>query len=114
MIGSISLVKKRRLNSLQQEILRSTDFGTWQRLAQQHDDLIGATRWRRQEENSLYDHAEIRARHDRLARLLADRNYQDLLFALNEDLHGNKDVRGPQHLAQARCHQQRYQGCSHN
>ena len=94
MIGSISLVKKRRLNSLQQEISRSPNFETWQQLAQQHDDLSGATRWRLQEESSLYDHAEIRTRHDRLARLLADKNYPDLLFALNEGLHGNIEGMG--------------------
>ena len=34
-------------------------------------------------------HAAIRERHDSLAKLLKEKNYSDLLFALNEGVHGN-------------------------
>jgi TAG lipase/steryl ester hydrolase/phospholipase A2/LPA acyltransferase len=80
---------KIKLSRIEQQINTSTDYASWQNLAQQHDDVSGAARWRKLEQSSLYDNGEIRKRHDNLAKLLSDRNYSDLLFALNEGLHGN-------------------------
>ena len=67
----------------------STDYESWQFLAEQFDQAGIGSRWRKKEQSSLYDNAEIRKRHDSLAKLLAEKNYSDLLFALNEGLHGN-------------------------
>ncbi|MEH6593849.1 MAG: DUF3336 domain-containing protein [Halioglobus sp.] len=80
---------KIKLSRLEQQIATSTDYSSWQQLAERHDEVSGAARWRKQEQSSLYDNAEIRKRHDHLAKLLTKRNYTDLLFALNEGLHGN-------------------------
>jgi TAG lipase/steryl ester hydrolase/phospholipase A2/LPA acyltransferase len=78
-----------KLANIDREITSSTNYESWQLLAEQHDEISGGSRWRKKEDSSLYDHAEIRKRHDRLAKLLKEKNYSDLLFALNEGLHGN-------------------------
>lgn len=78
-----------RLGKIERRIGAAKDYAAWQSLAEQHDEVSGGSRWRRKEDSFLYDNAEIRKRHDRLAKLLKEKNYSDLLFALNEGLHGN-------------------------
>ncbi len=46
-------------------------------------------RWREREESALYDHREIRERYDRLRTLIDAGDVHDLLYALNEGIHGN-------------------------
>ena len=61
----------------------------WSTLAEEYDRLTGADAWRSVETTSLYDHAEIRRRYDRLARALAEDDHREILFQLNEGIHGN-------------------------
>lgn len=89
MLKISKLPGKIKLGRLERQIAISDDYASWRQLAERHDEASGAARWRKLEESSLYDHVEIRKRHDHLARLLKERNYTDLLFALNEGLHGN-------------------------
>lgn len=65
------------------------NYQHWQSLAEQHDLLSGMDDWREVEHTELYDYAQIRLRLDRLRSLRARNDYQGLLFALNEGIHGN-------------------------
>ncbi len=65
------------------------NYQHWQSLAEQHDLLSGMDDWREVEHTELYDYAQIRLRLDRLRSLRVRNDYQGLLFALNEGIHGN-------------------------
>lgn len=85
----LEISKRVKLREINRQFGAVTDYRSWQRLAEQHDEVSGASLWRRKEQSSLYNNAAIRDRHDSLAKLLREKNYSDLLFALNEGLHGN-------------------------
>lgn len=85
----IKLSNKAKLRRVEHQLAAANDYHEWLRLAQRHDKFSGAGHWRDIESSSLYNHDAIRQRHDLLAKLLAEKNYSDLLFALNEGLHGN-------------------------
>lgn len=89
-----------KLGKIDRKISSALDYESWQLLAEQHDEVSGGSRWRKREDSSLYDNAEIRKRHDRLAKLLKEKNYSDLLFTLNEGLHGNLEGIGKPALYQ--------------
>lgn len=65
------------------------NYQQWRSLAEEHDELSGMADWREVEHTDLYDYAQIRLRLDRLRSLRARSDYQGLLFALNEGIHGN-------------------------
>ncbi len=90
----LEIPRRIKLGKINRQFGAVTDYESWQRLAQQHDEISGASHWRRKEESSLYNNASIRERHDNLAKLLKEKNYPDLLFALNEGLHGNLEGMG--------------------
>lgn len=77
------------LRAIEQQMEAAPDFQTWQKLALQHDQLSGEEKWKQRDETSLYDFAEIRIRHDKLRQLLERHNHAELLYALNEGVHGN-------------------------
>lgn len=77
------------LASLEQAMDRAASHAEWQRLAARHDELSGAAQWRQAQASTLYDHAEIRARLDRLRTHLDAGAAQELLYSLNEGVHGN-------------------------
>lgn len=82
---------KAKLRRVEQQLATVDDYREWQRLAQRHDKFSGADRWRAMAGSSLYNHNAIQQRHELLSKLLAEKNYSDLLFALNEGLHGNME-----------------------
>ncbi|HET8704842.1 MAG TPA: DUF3336 domain-containing protein, partial [Pseudomonadales bacterium] len=77
------------LSSIEQQMEVALDYYEWQKLAFRHDHLSGKEKWKQRDETSLYDFAEIRVRHDKLRQLLDDKNHSELLYALNEGVHGN-------------------------
>lgn len=79
----------RSLFDLERHMDNARSHQEWEQLATAHDDLSGKTDWRSREETSLYDFAEIRIRHDKLVQLLEQENHAELLYALNEGIHGN-------------------------
>lgn len=85
----LDIPRRLKLGKIDQQFGAAADYESWRVLAKRHDELSGALSWRKKEDSSLYNHAAIRERHDSLARLLKEKNYSDLLFALNEGLHGN-------------------------
>jgi TAG lipase/steryl ester hydrolase/phospholipase A2/LPA acyltransferase len=96
----LDIPKRIKLGEIERKIGAATDYASWQLLAERYDEASGGSRWRTKEDSSLYDNAEIRKRHDRLAKLLKERNYSDLLFTLNEGLHGNLEGIGKPALYQ--------------
>ena len=81
--------RKKKLKALERDLAAAADYADWLTAAQAHDDLSGMTDWRSVEHTDLYDYAQIRLRLDRLRTLRAREDYEGLLFALNEGIHGN-------------------------
>ena len=80
---------KSSLRQLEKRMDSVHSYRDWYELAREHDQLSGAEQWRDAEKSNLYDHAAIRSRHDKLKNLLQDGAHQELLYALNEGVHGN-------------------------
>ncbi len=79
----------RKLQQLEQNMSEAENYQQWREYAAEHDRASGAEEWRHREETKLYDHANIKARLQRLRRLRKKRDDQGLLFVLNEGIHGN-------------------------
>lgn len=78
-----------RASPLEKQIRDAVTYQQWYSLAEQHDKATGAETWRATDETTLYDWAEIQFRRDRLRQCLAEKAYAELLYALNEGVHGN-------------------------
>lgn len=100
LIKEVITPRKYRISHLNREMSSCSDYENWRKLAQHHDELSGAAKWRSREDSSDYDNTEIRKRHDHLARLLKEGNNSELLFVLNEGLHGNLEGIGNANLYQ--------------
>ncbi len=83
------MANRRKLKRLDKQMAAADSYSAWHKLAKQHDELSGGAEWRKVEHTDLYDYAQIRLRLDRLRNLRARHDYQGLLFALNEGIHGN-------------------------
>lgn len=77
------------LRQLERHMEHAGALNEWQQLAQDHDRLSGGRRWRERDDTYLYDFAEIRCRLTELRQLLAQENHTELLYALNQGIHGN-------------------------
>ena len=80
---------KRQLKNIEARLKGAGNYKDWYAIAAEHDSTSGMDSWREEEETDLYDHAQIRLRCDRLKALRRKKDYQGLLFALNEGIHGN-------------------------
>ncbi|RLU02413.1 MAG: DUF3336 domain-containing protein [Ketobacter sp.] len=80
---------KSGLRQLEKRMDSVHSYQDWYELAREHDLLSGAELWRDAEKSNLYDCAAIRSRHDKLKKLLNAGAHQELLYALNEGVHGN-------------------------
>jgi len=72
-----------------QQLDNAESYSEWRDAAQLHDQISGRTKWIERDDCSLYDSPELRIRHDKLRQLIDANNYQELLYALNEGVHGN-------------------------
>ena len=77
------------LKDLEKGMAQAGSYADWSELALQHDMQSGCTRCRETLETTLYDYTEIRSRHEKLRQWLAQRASSELLYALNEGVHGN-------------------------
>lgn len=84
-----SIFKNSRLNSISRRMGKSVFYDDWLELAKHHDELSGREQWKAEDDSGLYDNTEIRIRYNNLSKLLENHNYSDLLYALNEGIHGN-------------------------
>lgn len=71
------------------ELARARSYRSWRSIAEAYDGHSGATAWRDVEQSSLYDFEEIRRRHDRLEQAIERDDWRQILFLLNEGVHGN-------------------------
>lgn len=84
-----TLARHSSKHALSKRLHHATDYPTWLQVAQEHDRQTGMDAWRRREPSSLYDHREIRQRHDQLRAAIDAGDVHGVLYALNEGLHGN-------------------------
>ncbi|MGK0260816.1 MAG: TAG lipase/steryl ester hydrolase/phospholipase A2/LPA acyltransferase, partial [Candidatus Azotimanducaceae bacterium] len=64
-------------------------FEQWQKAAREYDRQTGADTWRSDERSAHYDHRVIQYRYDELVKIRRAGNPVQLLYYLNEGLHGN-------------------------
>lgn len=81
--------RRQALAAAKRRLEKARDYAGWLAAARDHDALTDGARWRALEDSSLYDAAELRIRHDRLRELIDARSVHDLLYVLNEGIHGN-------------------------
>ncbi|MBW4933188.1 DUF3336 domain-containing protein [Marinobacter sp. F4206] len=72
----------------------ATSYQEWHAAALALDNLSGAENWRQSDASEFYDYHDIRARYEQLRTLLAEENHQELLYVLNEGIHGNMSGMG--------------------
>lgn len=87
--ATLSFNASSSLKELESAMDNANSYAEWSVLAARHDELSGATEWRATEASALYDHVEIRSRHDKLRRSLSEGASSELLYSLNEGVHGN-------------------------
>ncbi|WP_290523553.1 DUF3336 domain-containing protein [Alcanivorax sp.] len=84
-----SLPLNMNLKRLDQAMDAATRYSDWLDLARQHDALSEAHLWRERNRTNLYDYVEIQTRRDKLKKYLDEGANRELLYALNEGVHGN-------------------------
>lgn len=89
LIAPVLSSNKSTLRQLEKRMASVRHYQHWFELAQEHDSRSGAAQWRDQEKTHLYDYTAIKARHAKLKTLLNAGAHQELLYALNEGVHGN-------------------------
>lgn len=80
------------------EMSAAANYRSWKKAALSHDELSGMNRWKKVEHTRLYDYASIRTRLNRLRKYKKNGSYHDLLFTLNEGIHGNMGGMGASSL----------------
>lgn len=79
----------RDINRIDKQMNLAQTYVEWQRLGSRRDEVSGASQWRYDNDSNLYDWREIKGRYEKLADLLEKQSYKELLYALNEGVHGN-------------------------
>jgi len=82
------------LQELRQCVHTATTFQEWYSAARVLDSLSGAESWRENDASEHYDFLDIRTRYEQLRALLDDENHEELLYVLNEGIHGNMSGMG--------------------
>ena len=86
-----SITPTRSLGALQRAMDEAETYEEWKQAALAHDERSGAARWKAEERSSRYGYARVRRRLDRLQELRNADDPHELLFYLNEGIHGNMD-----------------------
>ncbi len=74
---------------LQRALKKAGSYEEWRNAAEAHDRYKGLDRWRQRDHSKQYDYVSIRVRLDRLRSLKARHDNREMLFTLNEGIHGN-------------------------
>ena len=85
----MKLFEKARSKTLLREMEQAETYEHWTELAAAWDQQNGLDEWKQTDASESYDFRGIRQRLDRLRDLRFRREYHDLLFDLNEGIHGN-------------------------
>ena len=76
-------------NKYEQDLAAATNYSEWLRAARALDQLEGKDTWRREEKSEDYDFRLIASRVSLLRRLRRHKDYDQMVFRLREELHGN-------------------------
>ena len=77
------------INHLELAMKNAESFNEWKELAEAHDELSGGNQWKISDNTDRYDFSEVKNRLEKMQMLLAQKNAKELLFVMNEGLHGN-------------------------
>lgn len=77
------------LRKIERRMQTASSYQQWRELAAQHDRLSGAEEWKLIEETDLYDYRLIRKRMEALQVARKNNKVNQILFHLQEGLHGN-------------------------
>lgn len=80
---------KRQLKSLQRELDHAENYETWRELALEFDKATGLDEWKVRQNSDFYDHHLVRSRLNKLKELRKTKQDDELLYMLNEGIHGN-------------------------
>ena len=89
MFRAITRSQRSQLQEIEAKLDSADSYAEWLALATQHDDISGAESWKAEEDNAFYNAVDIRRRHEGLSRTILARDAEDLLFTLNEGIHGD-------------------------
>lgn len=79
----------KKLARIEQAMLQARNYEEWQQLALEHDTLSRAEAWKASVDSEMYDANQISARYRRMKDCMEKDDYEELLFTLNEGIHGN-------------------------
>ncbi|WP_350171632.1 DUF3336 domain-containing protein [Hyphomonas sp.] len=85
----LNAMKRRNFLRPQSELSHATTYSEWMEIAQQIDLKSGKDKWKKNDVDNRYDYRRIRDRLEALRHARETHDEQELLFALNEGLHGN-------------------------
>lgn len=88
MLGYLKAVAPRSRDA-EQAMANATNYDEWSAAALEHDEITGADAWKLDNNSDLFDAADIIRRRDTLAEAIETDDSHDLLFTLNEGIHGN-------------------------
>ena len=88
------------LRDLEKAMASSSTYEEWRAAAIEHDNIAGNTLWKRQDHSEQFDYLEIRSRLDNLRNIRKYGDHHELLFTLNEGIHGNMGGMGNNSLYQ--------------
>ncbi|MGH8035657.1 MAG: DUF3336 domain-containing protein, partial [Lysobacterales bacterium] len=74
---------------MEKTLAAATTYDEWLDAATALDHFEGGYTWRQKEESADYDYRLIASRAEVLHRLRSKRDYDQLVFRLREELHGN-------------------------
>lgn len=80
---------RKSVRKCEQELAAAKNYATWLAAATALDKLSGRYQWRQQEASEDYDYSLIKSRVEVLKGLRRRKDYDQLVFRLREELHGN-------------------------
>ena len=83
------LFARNKVKQLSQSMDSAQSYADWLSFASEQDQLLGKDQWRRSHNPKFFDYDEISRRCSLLKSLLENGDTHELLFALNEGIHGN-------------------------
>ncbi len=75
--------------ALERKMANASSYKEWRTAAIAHDEQSGLAKWKKNDNTRRYDHISIRSRVNLMKSLRRANNNTDLLYALNEGIHGN-------------------------
>ncbi|MBR9910819.1 MAG: DUF3336 domain-containing protein [Gammaproteobacteria bacterium] len=85
----LKLPTNRKLANLESALAAARTYAEWCDLARQHDELSGGNQWKASVDSQYFDANQILARYRRMQDCMNKGDYEELLFTLNEGIHGN-------------------------